>query len=303
MGGVAVLLISVWQLGILAKVSGSPLPSPQEQHSCNIITGDLRTFALSAIIAEFLALSTASGAIGDGSGWKELGAFCLRQAAIFLVLVRTYCVWLSLGLHALRSELMLAVLPHVPKEDLGPSERRLTSHRLRELDAMVPAWGAEDSESGDPAVQVARKMQKQHARNSAILITIVAIIAVLVASRSVLRRAGSTASEPVSSCRAGMWGVDFCVPVEYIGQSREVASWKDCCSVCDTLSSCHAWSFTAAAATRGTPAGSGRCWWLHFPEAPCRDNPGHPGCRCRTSADRIGGFRPSPGDRLWVGSV
>merc|ERR1712157_573650 len=100
-----------------------------------------------------------------------------------------------------------------------------------------------------------------------------------------------------SSCRTAARGLHFCVELDYFGLEVDVANTAECCKFCDETNGCHAWSFHEHPGAKG----HGSCSRMRFMAEPCKSQPSHFSCRCSTSADRVGGYRLSIGDKAWAG--
>mmetsp|Transcript_40993 Transcript_40993/g.87315 ORF Transcript_40993/g.87315 Transcript_40993/m.87315 type:complete len:654 (-) Transcript_40993:36-1997(-) len=325
----AVLALCAWQLGVLVRVPWAPPPSPKNSDSVISLVGDLRAFAFTTVICELLALCASAGLLGsstsssDGSqsgdpaeaNLDSFGHFLLVQASMSLTLLRLYTAWLANGLHRLRSELALSVLPqseaptasfrearelevHAENEDGQPEEVPEAIIKMpKAMDMLATAWESEDGPrpGEDPRRQAERVARRRCARRRAFFLAVVALALVLTAAAVGIWRGHRLDGQELSSCKTAMRGVDFCVPMDYLGGPEAATTQEQCCQSCDASPHCDAWSFK-----EGPPGfpGGGSCWKMRFNTAPCSSRPGHPLCRCHTSADRVGGFRLTTGDTI-----
>lgn len=318
---VMVLVLCVLQLGIMARASWKPLDIPiatkedgvsflndtdraTSDRRCRLATiiGDLRLYSGATLVCELLVILIAIGAIADqdssdvsevdddevatasfGSGLTPLRNFVLRQIALSLVLMRFYTVWLAHSLHKLRSELTFLVLPESPKAKKKALERQ----RLA-LSALSPAWGEPlPSPASVPAeVKQPSRCPRRSTVRAALCASLAIALVVAAAAVGLWRARKHSRFEEATSCHTATQGVDFCVPVHYLGLFHSVKSQEECCRECDVTVDCHAWSFQAE------KGGGGRCWKMRFEEAPCSEQPSHPDCRCYTESGRVVGYRP-----------
>lgn len=311
---VTVLVSCVLQLGILARASWKPLLTPPSSEDatadggttnrkCGDIIGDLRIYSGGTLACEILVLviaaagsTTGDGAEGDNADGdnsefsrvlQAWGSFVLQQAALSLILIRIYTVWLAHWLHKLRIELTFVVLPTSLKAKKGALDSQLA------LTALAPAWEpceslpdpSNDVPEAPEAERSARCMKKSRLRAIVCAGSAIALV-VSAAAVGIWRSHEHSLFEQASSCHTAEQGTDFCVPVSYLGLFDEVRNQEDCCLSCDVTIDCHAWSFQADKNT------GGRCWKMRFEEAPCKDLPSHPDCRCHTESGRVVGYRP-----------
>lgn len=158
------------------------------------------------------------------------------------------------------------------------------------FDALVPAWPAALDADWEESAKGFKKLSLRWRVCLLVAPTLLAVGAVgiwMVMTKE-------TQQEELSSCRTAMRGVDFCVSTEFLGRATDMKSIDACCKSCDATSGCTAWTFAET-----DDSGAGRCWKLQFTEAPCDKRPGHLSCRCHTSSERHGGFKPTKGDVIW----
>lgn len=281
-------------------------------HTCFELLGDLRVYAGTTIICELLVLILFSAGAFTGStgsdalehlGGDELSAplhFLLSQAALSLVLVRLYTAWLAHSLHKVREDMLNVVLPESAKARACEANRSAMERQRLARSVLVPAWEPppETLTSTAGRAEVASVQTPWwHAwlhgtRARALFCAFSAFLLVITAAGVGLWRAHQDqVREAKSTCRSAARGLDFCVQKTYLGQFEVVKNFEQCCHTCDLKAGCQAWSFQAGAEANG----GGRCWYMHFDEAPCSSMPSHQDCRCYTSPERIGGYRPRAG--------
>jgi len=293
----AILALCIWQISTLARIACSPLLVSNAGSTCGSFAGDLRIYAGITFMCEFLVLCLAIGVLNSNPGIMpegpvgrgavaaephSFGFFVLEQATVSFVLVRLYVAWVALGLHKLRRDITFAILPESPKSR-GQSLKLPEDAAPQSQTILVSPWRPR---SGSPTHETAHAAARRRARFHAFLVVLVALVFVLAAAGVGIWRATRSSERLQSSCRTAARGLDFCVRTDYIGLSIETNSMDECCALCDVTAGCSAWSFVENSAGR-----RGRCWRMHFAEAPCDEHPDHFSCRCHTGAERFGGYK------------
>lgn len=278
-------------------------------HACGELLGNLRVYAGTTIVCELLVLVLFSASAFAGSdkyeALEQLGGeglvsaplhFSLTQVALSLVLVRLYTAWLAHGLHKLREDLTYVVLPESPKARASEAKRAAAERQHLARSVLVPAWEPPCEQAGgssaSPEARPWWQVWLHGGRGRALLCAAISFALVLTAAGTGLWRAHEQeVREARSTCRTATRGLDFCVQKTYLGVFEVVSDFEHCCHACDVKPDCQAWSFQGGTGTDG-----GKCWQMHFEQAPCSKLPSHQDCRCYTSADRVGGYRPRIGD-------
>lgn len=304
---IVVLFLCLWQAAVLICLWQSPLTEPIASfRGCHRI-GKMHVLASATFMSEFLVLSIyvgfffhaplASTDSGVAGGVDTQDVFplatILEPLALGLVMIRVYTAWLAHVLHACRVELTYAVVP----------ERAVAAHNaLTSLDGVLevtPSW-IKPSEHADRLVSLGSRLFRLCRASHRTVFVMAAALALLLGTSAVglWRAHRSEVQLSRSSCRTLTRGVDFCVPLDYLGLFQVMESADECCHSCDLAAGCDAWSFA-----EGQEASGGRCWMMRFLEEPCRDHPGHPDCRCHTGSDRTGGYKMLPSLSFLSGPV
>jgi len=274
-----------------------------------VILGGLPVFSCLTVLCEVLIACISAGVVGP-SLWDDVlqagvseadnahhnpaafgpqafGNFLWQQIALSLVMVRLYFAWLANSLHKWQANLTFAILPELPTP---ASIADYDSDSARpQVNRPVLAWTAEAMDAG--ARYEKDFLARRRCRRLGLFVTLAAFVLMLVASAIIVlhsHEAGTRASS--SSCRTAARGIDFCVRGEYLGLFEYLPSVGECCASCEASPGCQAWTFSVESSKRG------RCSKMSFLDSPCRENPGHFVCRCRTNSDKFGGFKSLPGD-------
>lgn len=300
-----ILLAAAWQLAALTLLWRSlPVFNAGDQ-GCVALLRDLRAWAAAGFFCELVVVCLAGGAFASegyqmhGEGQRSVWRFVLEELSLSFVLVRLYVSWLAYFLHRWRVHLSLTVLPEcdldygwqLPRAPAWQSGSAAANKRTCKL-SPNGQWEIRPLRENDDKK---RPLRRSLAISAAVFGMVVFIGAAVTLTR--WHTASNVEEEHVSSCRTAMRGVDFCVPMNYLGNFRVVGSAGECCGLCDTEQDCDAWVFA-----EGDLRGGGNCWRMSFLEEPCSEHPGHMQCRCH-SHGRIGGYRPSEGDSIWSGDT
>jgi hypothetical protein len=314
---VFIIALCVFQLGSLARTSLMPIILPEAgskdagalsslqkwTHACSYLLGDLRIYAGTTLICEFIVLivvaseafsSDDDSQVDDHSGLAAehfgddglisapVRKLVLSQAALTLVLLRFYTAWLAHSLHKLRIDLTNVVLPDTPKAP-ACDEKQSASEQKSRLNALMPAWDL----PSDALPEMTRREACRAWLRSASLYWAALAMLLLIAAAIIGVWSAKQAPKQASTCRTAAAGLDFCVQKSYLGIFTTVGSYAECCQACDSTQGCQAWSFQET---------TGQCWQMRFDAEPCKRWPGHEACRCHTSVDRIAGYRPGAED-------